>query len=141
MFPERIKALGVHKSIKSCTTVTVAEFWNEQDGIWEEIRDSEYVETNFDESQMYFDYSVDQKLYLDTFIDMYGYYETDSGEIPEYVAVYVQFRTYDISNPNNAVVDPITIYVYSSGELPSAFCDFTLLQIDINTAMSGDRMY
>jgi hypothetical protein len=68
--------------------VTIAEYWNEQDGIWEEIRDGEYVETNFEESQMYFDFSSDQQWYLNTLIEEFGY-ETESGEIPQYVAIYV----------------------------------------------------
>jgi hypothetical protein len=63
-------------------------------------------------------------------------------DLPEAVYIDIRFRTVDISNPEEIYVhDNIYLTVISNGDKPSSFCDFTALEIDISTAMSGTRDY
>jgi hypothetical protein len=142
VFPMRMKALEVNKSIKSCATITVAEYWNTRDGKWEEIRDNEWVSTNFDENAMYVDFSSDQRWFISDLAPTFDWMYEETGILPDNVWIEVRFRTFDMSKPDyDNVYDFLVLKVVSNGELPSSFCNYDLLSIDPSTAMRGERHY
>lgn len=141
VFPQRIKALSIHRAIEACETETVAEYYNPMSSKWEPFRKNEWIDTNFDISAMYIDFSANQEHYIKHIAKMFAFWES-GYDLPQMVYIEIRFRTFDISAPEEIfAMDNIVLEVLSNNEKPSSFCDFSQLLIDPNTRMSGQRAY